>query len=102
MTVDEMRSRYCHRYCKRMTQQWVSAKDDHVRVCIECWRRQSDGAHIEIYDGARMSGRPHRESRPPTLPPPPLVPHEYALRTDLNDALRRIDALERHCAGLPG
>lgn len=96
MTDSELPTRWC-RFCHRETKQWIDAVNAHIRVCIECWRRQGDGERIEIADGNRMSG-PRRESKPPSVPPPPPVPDEYALRTELNDLRRRLEELEQQVA----
>lgn len=90
--------RFC-RFCKDETKQLIAENNPHNRVCIKCWRRQRDGERVEIADGERLSERA-RDSKPPSIPPPPLVPREYVLREDFNDALRRIEALERQTGAI--
>jgi len=85
------------RFCKELTKQVVSEVNPHHRTCITCWRRQKDGVRIEITDGERFSEQaPRRDTRPPTLPPPPMIPAvDYVERLEFNDVLRRIETIER-------
>lgn len=92
-TPAELPIRFC-RFCKLETKQLVSPNNDHNRVCIVCWRRQKDGLAVEITDGERFSQPAKRDSRPPTIPPPPSLPQEHAYKTDFNDALRLIELLD--------
>lgn len=81
------------RFCHAQTEQWVDDLDDHKRVCTGCWRRQRDGTRIEIQDGARMTDPPARESKPPTMPPPPQ--DDRVPRWEYDELVARVTELER-------
>jgi hypothetical protein len=93
----ELPERFC-RFCKELTQQLVQDGNERERVCTICWRRQEDGQTLVISTPPGPKRASSAPPPPPSYPPPP--PHEYALRTDLNDARRLLAELTRRVAAI--